>query len=247
MGVAAARRRMFAVVAVSIVALGLTVGFVAAATAPSPELSTLPTTPELVGLSTPAAIEALHAVGLSYRLESRAPSPGQRLGIVLEQSPAVGTVADLGTTVTLFVAYPRAASEGESQVPATAPGGRLLSRIEIADRACVMAPAGADVSPSIPIGVAIAQATNRGLIMMKVTGSAGGAPRVVAFYGMLQCNTNLPRHRALVWLVEYPNDKILNLNGPCCRQPSPFIGTMYVVVNPKSGIANENFGGQASF
>ena len=80
-------------------------------------------------------------------------------------------------------------------------------------------------------------------MMIKVTSWSGGPPRAVAFYGMLQCSTALPRHRALVWLVEYPNAKILSLNGPCCIHPTASFGTMFVVVNPRSGIANENFGG----
>jgi len=238
---------MSAVVAAAVVAIGVTAGIVASTTAPGPQVSTLPTTPEVVGLSMPTALEALKAVGDSYRLEYRAPSPGHPLGTVLAQSPAAGSVTGVNATVVLVIAtFPGvgAVSGGESFVPPIGTGGRLLSAVSISNRTCVMTPAQANVSPSIPIGVAISQATNHGLLMVQVTSRTGGAPRAVAFYGMLKCTTALPRHRALVWLVEYPNVKILSLNGPCCtHHRTPTIGTMFVVVNPRSGIANENFGG----
>lgn len=244
MGASSVRRRwVSAAVAFAIVAVGITAGIVASATAPAPQVSTLPTTPALVGLSTHAAIEALNAAGLSYSLEPQAPSPGQAVGAVLAQSPAAGTVTGVKTRVTLLVARPGAALGGQSQVPPIGAGGRLLSAVDIADHTCTMTPARPGVSPSISVGVAISHATSGGLMMIKVTSWSGGPPRAVAFYGMLQCSTALPRHRALVWLVEYPNAKILSLNGPCCIHPTASFGTMFVVVNPRSGIANENFGG----
>ena len=91
-------------VATAIVVAGITMGVVASATAPGPQVSTLPTVPQLVGLSPQAAIEELKAVGLSYRLETRAPLPGLQAGTVLAQTPASGRVAADNTTVVLFVA-----------------------------------------------------------------------------------------------------------------------------------------------
>ena len=149
------------------------------------------------------------------------------------------------TSINLACKFPRVLrQETPSKVPSIAPGGRLLSTLVFADRTCVITPPRTAVAPSIPIGVAVMAARNHGLLMTEVGGRAGGMPRVVAFYGMLQCSTSLPRHRALVWLVEFPNDKILDLNGPCCTTHTvPYIGTMFVVVNPRSGLANQSFGG----
>lgn len=235
-------RWLLGAIALAVVAAGVTAGFIASTSSARTGGSTRLSVPRLIGLPQRLAVVELHARGIAYRIEPSPPyvtSLGQQPGTVLAQSPSSGTFVGGNERVIVFVST----KPSLTQVPATASDGRLLSAISIDKDACTMAPARADVSPTVPLGVAIARASTRGLIMMRVTGRAGGAPRVVAFYGMLQCSMNLPRHRALAWLVEYPNDRILNLNGPFGSHPTPFIGTMFVVVNPRSGISNESFGG----